>query len=804
MRQTKITHIVMKTVLTYIILLLAFFNSDAQETSEALITKFNTYQKATLNEKIFIHTDRTFYLTGETIWLKLYCREASFLTPLDISKVAYIELIGADQNSAVQMKLSLEKGNGSGSIFLPSSLTSGHYILRAYTNWMRNFDASGFFEQPLMIINPFTKLPPTSAKKKTTYDVQFFPEGGHLVNGLKSTVGFRAVNSQGKGIDFRGAVLNENGDTIVSFIPYKFGVGRFDFTPSKEHRYRVAMKTTDESLLYTLPDIADKGFVMTVKDTLAEKIAILVKATLDGSLENPTLHLLIHAGKKNVFVKSSFLQNEKALFVIDKKQLEQGASHFTLFDASLHPVCDRLYYKEVKEQLKISVLSQQRQYLPRKKATLTVSTTFNNSPVSADMSVSVFKIDSLQGQNKIDIASYLLLTSELKGTIESPEYYFQNHDDTKQKALDNLMLTHGWNRFNWAGAVDGKFSRSFTPENGGHILKAKVSNIQTGAAASKIATFLSTPGKVVKLYVSRTNEDGIATFELKDFYDDNEILIQTNTQIDSIYKFEILTPFSQYKSSYSFPSFSPSENLKNDLEQRSIHMQVHSIFYQNELRKKVNKTIDSSAFYGTPDARYQLDDYTRFPTMEEVMREYVPGVAVRKRKDGFHFMNYDAVHKLFFKENPLILIDGIPVFDVDKIMMIDPRKIKSLDVMTRRYYLGPSSFDGLVSYTTYNGNMAGFSPDTRSLIRNYQGAQLQQEFFSPVYDLQKSASTLPDTRTLLYWSPTTVSDTQGKSLIEFYTSDISGTYQIVVQGITDNGNPGSETATFQIKEKLDF
>jgi hypothetical protein len=231
---------------------------------------------------------------------------------------------------------------------------------------------------------------------------------------------------------------------------------------------------------------------------------------------------------------------------------------------------------------------------------------------------------------------------------------------------------------------------------------------------------------------------------------------------------------------------------------------VQNIFYDSVSNNFQLKTADSVAFYGRPDYTYELDDYTRFPTMEEVMREYVPGVAVRKRKDGFHFLNFDEVNHTFFKENPLVLLDGIPMFDINKIMALDPRKVKTLDVLTRRYYYGPASFGGVISYTTYKGDLAGFPPSTKSLTTNYQGIQLQQDFFSPVYDLRKSSTTMPDTRHLLYWSPTSLSGSQGKCPVEFFTSDVIGKYQIVVEGMSKHGKPGTATMYFEVKEKLNY
>jgi hypothetical protein len=211
--------------------------------------------------------------------------------------------------------------------------------------------------------------------------------------------------------------------------------------------------------------------------------------------------------------------------------------------------------------------------------------------------------------------------------------------------------------------------------------------------------------------------------------------------------------------------------------------------------------MDSVSFYGDADETYLLDDYTRFPVMEEVMREYVPGVLVRKHKDGFHFIVVDRVKRLLFRETPLILLDGVPLFDEDEIMNFDPLKVKKLEVMTCQYFIGPLGVPGVVSYTTYHGDLGGFQLNPKSVSLNYEGLQLQQEFYSPQYVNQNATQNrLPDFRTLLYWNPSVTIGANGKKTIEFYTSDLTGKYQVIVEGISSKGLVGTTTTIFDVKE----
>ena len=231
-------------------------------------------------------------------------------------------------------------------------------------------------------------------------------------------------------------------------------------------------------------------------------------------------------------------------------------------------------------------------------------------------------------------------------------------------------------------------------------------------------------------------------------------------------------------------------------------MQLQHAFTSQKEREP-SQASDSVAFYGKPDEKYLLDEFTRFPTMEEVMREYVKGVMVRKRKDRFLFLTLDRTNSTLFKEDPLVLLDGVPIFNINKIMGYDPRKIQKLDVITRQYFLGHLTFNGVVSYTTYHGDLGDYVPENAS-VSFVEGLQPKKEFFSPLYETQSQReSRIPDRRHLLFWAPEVKTDSQGKSRIELYASDVPGDYCAVIQGLSTNGKPGMATMRFKVKGKED-
>jgi hypothetical protein len=395
----------------------------------------------------------------------------------------------------------------------------------------------------------------------------------------------------------------------------------------------------------------------------------------------------------------------------------------------------------------------------------------------------------------------LWLSSDLAGSIESPGYYLTSNDKAAQ---DNLMLTHGWRRFKWETVFAGKSTLKFIPETNNLLVAAKLTDKNSGKPAKDIYTYLSVPGKNTQFFVAKTDSSGRALFPVSRFYASNDLILQTNSEKDSIYKIELLSPFSDKNStSHSILPFDLSENTKDLILNRSISSQVEMNYLKERKNRYSIPVMDSLPFFVKPDKTYLLDAYTRFPTMEEVMREYVPEVTVRRRKGEYHFHVLDKPHEVFFENDPLVLLDGVPIFDIDKIIQFDPLKVKRMDVTTGRYFYGPLLSEGIVNYITYGGDLAGYELDPKALLIEHEGLQLQREFYSPSYaDEQQKANRVPDFRNLLFWSPSINIDDSGKKTVEFYTSDAVGKYAVVVNGISKDGRAGAKVLTFEVKKPL--
>ncbi|MEX1239122.1 MAG: hypothetical protein WEB30_05375 [Cyclobacteriaceae bacterium] len=788
----------MKKLSPLLILFISFtLSAPGQDNPlDTLVKKFGQHREKTLHEKVYGHLDRKFYLTGETLWLKIYAVDGSFHKSIDVSKVAYAEILDRANFPVLQAKIELKDGMGNGSFFLPASLTSGNYKLRLYTNWMKNFNHEFYFDEIFTIVNPFVIPETTQTSAPKGCSVDFFPEGGNLVAGIQSKVAFKVIDESGKGIDCSGFILDNQGDTITSFTPKKFGLGHFSFTPAGGEQYKAILADPQGAeVSHSFPTVHTSGYVMQLRDS-ADHLRIDV---MSKGLEGQFVLLFAHARQIIARAERQSLRNNSASFLLKKADMPEGISHLTVFNEQLKPLCERLYFRYPDKGLNIEMTSNAKVYNFRKKVSLSLNTTSHAArPARASVSLSVYKIDSLSDETTTSIFPYLWLTSDLTGTVETPEYYFNSKETDLAAAMDNLMLTHGWRRFDWQHVLSGNGRFVHLPEINGHIINGVVT--RSGQKQGSVFTYLGSSGRIIRAYGSWSNAQGEVRFEIKDFYGSRRIIIQTKADSAEAYEVNVRNPFSTVMDGQKMPELKLNEKHSEELLSRSIAMQVQDVYYYEQTRNLFSKPkVDSSAFYGRADNTYLLDDYTRFPVMEEVMREYVPGVFVRKRRDGFHFLVIDQVNDGILPDDPMVLVDGIPVFDVDDIMKMDPLRVQKLEVVKRQYYLGQAVFSGIVSYSTYNGDLGDLKLNPQSVSLDYDGLQLQREFYSPRYDIKVDNDRLPDQRYLLHWQPDIFTDEEGKQKVEFYTSDVPGNYRVVAEGLSKDGSSGTGILNFSVE-----
>ncbi len=372
--------------------------------------QFETYNHNNYQEKIFLHTDKTVYATGEILWFKAYVTDAATNQFSPLSKIGYVEIINADNTPLMQAKVDIDSGNGNGSFVIPSSIRTGNYLIRAYTNWMKNFDPDFYFQEPITIINPDKKPLEKKIDSTTLFYIHFFPEGGNLVYGFNNTVAFKITDTYGKGLPGKGYIVDNKNDTSATFETEHFGMGAFSFHPEEGNTYHAILKINNETITKKLPEIYEKGWVMHLTDE-GDNLSINVATNISN--ENK---VFLFAQTKNAikFARMQTLNNGNTAFTFNKSELGEGISQLTVFNEEKQPVCERLFFRKPTHLLPIKLENIQSEYSQRSKVDINIAV---NDSSKCNMSVAVYLADSLQPLQKINLLNYLWLSSDLKGRL---------------------------------------------------------------------------------------------------------------------------------------------------------------------------------------------------------------------------------------------------------------------------------------------------------------------------------------------------------------------------------------------------
>ncbi|MEQ6121182.1 hypothetical protein [Reichenbachiella sp. MALMAid0571] len=795
----------MKISISYIIPILlielSFFSLSAQEkiTSEnGLKEAFETQVTNIHQEKVFVHTDRQVYITGETIWMSAYCVDASFHLPQNLSKVLNVELFNSEGKAVKQERIQLIEGLGKGQIFVSSDIQSGVYIMRAYTNWMKNFEHGLVFQKQINIVNPISN-PDTKKEVQQVSKtlVNFFPEGGNLVNSLKSKVAVKINDNMGQPLSLTGVVYDNNDNEVAKFSTSDLGYTYFHLTPQQGKTYiaRIARNGLIEK--HELPKAQVSGIVIQLSSTQKGDYELSLSAT-KGTLTNGVNVIIQNRGVIQQITKLDLKSQSNLSLPVNS--LKDGISQITCMDDRFNPLAERLLFKFPENPSSPDLKLDKTEYSKREKIILNLKDESLKTGDSVQVSLSVFRSERPNEGNE-NIISNLLLTSDIKGEVRNSWIYFDSKNKSRQDQMDLVMLTHGWRRFVWKDVLNKKeFKIKYPAEMNAPVLSGELNkNTFDKLPKSVLLNFL---GKTSVMSSMDIDDDGIFHFELPFRLENKNVYFLLNYDTLSADQISLFSPFDL---KYHNPSKSekpwPIES-KTYLEALNTNIQISQVYrdYNN-----INGTLPqlekvNTHFYGKADYEYLLDNYTRFETVRDLFIEYIRSAVIRRRQkqNSFHVYN-----DLVLPGRALTMIDGIPIWDADFVLNFDPLKVEKIDVVNDLYYVGNSTYSGIINFTTYKGDFAEQELPDYLVKKAYHGLQQSREFYAPDYQNTTSTSNrIPDYRNTLYWNPNITITNKENLKIEFFTSDDLGEYTIEINGVTNSGKLIYHKSGFRVRNNL--
>ncbi len=317
-------------------------------------------------------------------------------------------------------------------------------------------------------------------------------------------------------------------------------------------------------------------------------------------------------------------------------------------------------------------------------------------------------------------------------------------------------------------------------ENEGQVIS--VTATSNGIALKNTKLIVALKGSKAIVGTSTTNEYGVAKFILPLTYEARTLIVSTSGGKKEKASFIIGKTVGDQQL-IQFPCLQLDESMRNNIEARIFNSKVTNRFFGANTKTIETVERDTSDFYGKPDVVFQLDDYVRFPNMEEVISEIIPQLRVKKNKDEMILQVLNSPYKTFFEQEALVLLDGIPVSNSKTLIEGDALLIKSIEIVARKYMQGNTEFNGIVHFKTYRGDLANFQ------LNNIEGTfmlnGIQESATYQNADHTKQKDRLPDLRNLL-WRDVNISNDQIKSGLKYFTSDVEGSFKIIARGVNAN------------------
>ena len=650
------------------------------------------------------------------------------------------------------------------------------------------------------------KIIPVKATSNAV-DVQFFPESGNLVENLPAKVGIKAVNASGLGEDVEGTILDNLGQEVNKFSTKHLGMGHFILNAQTGKTYSAKIKYKDGSEnTVNLPKASPSGYTLSVSNNTDNVLSkIMLSEDLIGSGE---LKLVAQNNGNVYFVSKAEAKKQIITTSIPKKDLPSGIIQFTLFSATNTPLCERLVFvNNSAGKMDLNISSWKTSYSKREKVDLDLTAMVAGKPLEGSFSVSVTNASAVapDEENESNIFTTLLLTSDIMGYIEKPNYYFLKNDAQKQQDLDNLMLTQGWRRVLWKNIIgDRPPNIRFEPEKSLKISGTVTTYGGKPFPKSKVMLFSTSGGVFATDTIS--DEQGRFSFDKLIFNDSTKFVVQARNakngkHVDiklDITAGQVVTKnknsgdlevnVNEALSSY----LKQSDNFFDELTRRGLLEKSITLKEVNIVEKK-NPAKNSSNLNGggNADAIITAEQLQTCPTLSQCLQGRVAGLIIRN----------GSAYLLRNGNTPMqIVIDGMPV-EPDFLDNINPFDVETIEVLksvgNTAIYGSRGSGGVLVITTKRGGGTAGLSGFTPGIVTfSPKGYDSPRAFYSPKYE---APSTMPDLRTTIYWNPHTASKSDGKGSISYYNADQPGTYRVVVEGIDLEGNLGRAVYSYEVK-----
>ena len=785
-------------------------------------------------EKLHVSTDKDSYIAGDTIWLRAHCADAATHRPVAASRYVYVAAsryvyveLRDDRGSLVRrIKLLSRDSVYSGYLPTQSLERFGDYSLTAYTLYMRNQGPDYFFKKPLTIW-PYQESRRTqrntSVRKVSDFDVSFFPEGGYLIDGYDCCVAFKALGDDGGSVEITGVVKNDREEVVDTLRTLHGGMGCLRFTAHTGERYYAECTMAGgKTERFDLPASNNLACVLRVLQTERD-FTVMVQS---GRPLPKGLRLLVHCRGNLCYFRE--WNDDLPSLIFERDKLPGGVLQILLLDKAGNALSERLVFNRG-EELATTDMQVRGSLKQRTKVTLAVTATDpDGGPAAGDFSIAVTDRAAVPAATSGSIYSTLLLSSELRGTIETPDWYFEGRDAARVAALDALLLTQGWRRYDVPAAVRGEYATPAYPLEVGQEIAGRINKGGLWNRKKKLDRY------EMRMIVPRwhyslqapIDKEGRFALNGFDFPDSTLFVLRPAAAKGLLPEAYVKVARDSFPEVGTLPRVPETDAASPYLAQARHYIEQRG---QTDMRNILIDTVYVTHHKRLESTRpeHRLASHTW--TAEQIKEAggatlldflaMIPGVNVFDRA-----VTYKGSIPKFMVEGSLDEPEvgvgiGVPVLvrrsQAELLGIQDPNAvfkytdtyrnppicftypldwIKRIDLIEgpEAAFLGHKDCSAIFSLTLKSGaeleNSVSSAPSIYVAVASPIGYQTPAEFYAPAYATEKARRSMaPDYRTTLYWNPTVKLDDTGQAIVEFYTSDAPADYDISIEGVTQTG-----------------
>ena len=617
------------------------------------------------------------------------------------------------------------------------------------------------------------------------FDVKFFPEGGALINIPHQNVAFKAQGADGFSKEIEGFLFNSKGDTLTNFRSEHNGMGIFTMNPVNNETYYVTVRTNDSiTKRFDLPAIEPKGISIAMSH-YKQEIRYEIQKT-EATEWPQKLFLLAHTRGKLAILQP--INPKRTFGKMNDSLFTEGITHFMLIDEQGNALSERLIFVPDHKPNQWQITTDQPTYGKREKVSLQIAAKDSEgNPVEGTFSVSITDRKSIQPDSLADnILSNLLLTSDLKGYVEDPAFYFLNQDARTLRSIDYLMMTHGWRRHKMENVLRTP-SLNFTNYiEKGQTISGRIMGF-FGANVKKGPICVLAP-KYNIIATTETDEKGQFIVNTS-FRDSTTFLVQARTK-KGFAGVDILMDPPQYPvATHKAPYFNGAATFMED-----YLMNTRDQYYMEGGMRVYNlKEVTVTAKRERPSSKSIYTGGINTYTVEEDRLQGYGQTAfdAASRLPSVTITNGSEIHIRNNSEPAIIVIDDIVYEDASDILKdIQVSDMSSISLLrgADAVILGPRASGGAVVITLKDPRNLPARPAQGIITYTPLGYSESVEFYHPTYDTpEKKNAQRSDFRSTVYWNPELRLDAEGKATIEYYTPDSTAPEDIIIEGVDKNG-----------------